>query len=402
MTAVTSTSTTTEPDTVRFELPRAALTEALTTVALAVPTHPEPVPGGIMLDGDAEGCLHVRAFDGRTAVAVRIPDAASGPGSILLNHDDCTKTVNALVKGTPKREADRMTATITADSTGAPTVELAGATMPLQSHAVQEYPALPESPAPVAHMDLSRFSAEAGRVLYTIEDNDVWPQAAGVQFEALPVGLVLSATDRYRLGVAHVPTHTEIPAAACTTTGGALVPGYPLARILRRLRAATVAIGIGPRDSSPRLVSLDCGDISMVVHCIDAEFPDYHRVRPRPERRTHPGSARRRGAGRQRRQTPARDPGRRRRRGPALAGAVGARRAGGHTASSRRDHRHGWAPRMHFKPEFLTDALETVAGPGVRLHLPDTETGAVLFTEDYADLSDPLAFRHLLKPIHVR
>ncbi|GAA3745272.1 DNA polymerase-3 subunit beta [Spinactinospora alkalitolerans] len=384
----------------RFTAGRAALADALTTVGLAVGSRPAvPLLGAVLLEGHPDGCLKLSGFDYETAITVTVPDAATAPGRVLVDHAETVRMLSALVKGKSKRKADAVGVTIAAPSPDAPAMTANGYTVPLTAYPLADYPTLPEAPPTVADLDRERFVTELGRVLCAVGRDDTLPILTGVNMEVTGNGLTLAATDRYRLAVAHLPTQDG-------TDGAALVSGALLAKLARKLTGQRVTLG---RDQN--LVSLDCGNVRVVTRPIYGEFVKYRKHLPagmpasftaeRAELLALTAQAEAiLSAKRQSRSlvgitvTP----------GTLTVAPLLSERADDVAAPELTAKTEGYPDepiRFAFDSRFLTDAVTGITGETATVHTGLVPTRPAVITETGQRPGDPAAYRHLLMPVRL-
>jgi DNA polymerase-3 subunit beta len=382
---------------------RGTLLDALVTVGLAVPARPAlPVLAGVLL-GACDGDLIVSATDYSTAVTVRVPGAATGAGRVLVSHAELVRLLDALTKGTRKRDADRLPVDVTTDDVAGPVVRVGGYAVPLECLPVADYPARPAAPPTVASVDREMFATDAARVLVAANlAATALPALSGVRVEVNADAVMLAATDRYRLAVARVPaTSATVPAG----TLGAVISGRVLASLVGRLTADTVGIGIG-LGSFP-LVSFTCGHVTITTTAVSDDFPNYAEALPTESTGTlvvNRGQI----LAEARRAVAVLSAKRVRDAVVALSIRPGSvtlvpalfARAGQVTAPSlpAQTEQIDGAVEYLFAPALLVDALESFAGESVTAHLTGGVTRPVLFTDTPSGLHEPAAFRHLVMP----
>lgn len=384
---------------------RATLLDALATVGLAVTGRPVlPTLAGVLLEASS-GDLTVSATDYDTAVTVRLPGATAGAGRLLVEHGELSRLLDALTKGTRKRDADRAPVTISAEDPTAPVLGLGGYTVPLETLPVADYPPLPAVPPSVARVDRAAFTAQAGRVLVAVETGTgALPMLAGVRLDVTDGALTLAGTDRYRLAVARLAAVTGVQAGSF----GAVVAGRLLAGLCKRLTGETVRIGLDTTDATgfPR-VSFTCGPVTVVTRSATADYPPYATLLPAESSGTVV-------VDRARLLTDTR-------RAAAVLAAKAVR--GGSVRLSIGPDTVSVAPALAeraeqvsapavpaevdrsgdpvgylFAPAYLIEALESFTADTVTVHLTAGVSTPVLFTDTRAGLRDRSAFRHLLMP----
>lgn len=220
----------------KLETTKAVLAEALKTVGVGLDRkHSDPAIRGVLLDGE-HGT--VTATDRTTTATMRLADASSTGGQVLIDQDTLSKTLTAATKGVVKKQADQATVTLTL-ATGASKAELSinGYTLPLDHLPVENLPDLPEASAVVATVDAGSFASEAQRVLTVVPVDDLSPSLCNMCVDATDDGLRIGGTDRYRYAWATIPMQGNradvpdailLPPKAAKALLGQCVPGEPL------------------------------------------------------------------------------------------------------------------------------------------------------------------------------
>jgi DNA polymerase-3 subunit beta len=101
----------------------------------------------------------------------------------------------------------------------------------LVSLPVDEYPGLPEPPAPAGTVDGGVLAAAAAQVVPSASRDDTLPMLTGVCLDVSGTEMTLAATDRYRLAVRTVPWTPAVPGLRAA----ALVPARTLADVARTM-----------------------------------------------------------------------------------------------------------------------------------------------------------------------
>ena len=255
--------TTTHDDTVTepvFTTTRATLADALATVGVAIVGRPSvPVLAGVLLRAHGSD-LMVCGFDYDTAITVRIPDAVTTPGTLLVRHRELSKLVSALTKGMTKKRADASTVTLAGRDPAFATLTLADHTMPLERLPLEDYPQLPASPQVFARMEGDRFLSQVRRVMPAVGRDDVLPMLTGVKVDPSDTGLIIAGSDRYRLAVGHVEATLTNDAPAV------LLNGFMLRKILPKLTGTgTLTLGHGIDQWGIDLIELETGPVSILT-----------------------------------------------------------------------------------------------------------------------------------------
>lgn len=260
-----------------FTTTRTELVDALATVSAAIAPRPSlPCMAGVLLESNGTD-LWVRGYDYDTTVTVRVPDAVQTPGRVLVSHGELSRLIKALTKGLGKREADRLPVTVRNDDNQCATVTLADSTIPMELLPVDDYPHLPDTPPVFALVDGEKFTSETKRVLRAVGDDDTLPALTGMKIDVSSHGLTLAATDRYRIAVGHV--HAGLLPDA-VPTGGTLIDGATLRKVLPKLVGEDIRLGYGPGDFGG-LVALESGPVTVITReHSDGEFVKYRKFLP--------------------------------------------------------------------------------------------------------------------------
>ncbi|MFF4344270.1 DNA polymerase III subunit beta [Kitasatospora sp. NPDC001540] len=184
----------------KLRLPVAALTDAVSYTARALPARPPiPVLAGMLLT-TTDGSLHLAASDTEvytsdTATAEVADDGrALVPGRLLA--DICSR----LPKGA---EVDLELV----DKGARLSVASRAARFTLPTLPLDEYPALPALPDAVATVPADAFADAVAQVVVAASTEDALPALTGVQLRLDGELLVLLATDRYRIARRELAVH---------------------------------------------------------------------------------------------------------------------------------------------------------------------------------------------------
>ncbi|HVV12120.1 DNA polymerase III subunit beta [Amycolatopsis sp.] len=258
-----------------FTTDRARLADALTAVGPAVPKRPAvPILGGALLNAH-DGGLTISATDYDTEVTARLSGTVHTTGALLVDHHEFAKLLAALVKGTRKRDADRLAVTVrTANDDGTPVVDLAGYTVPVTSYPVEEYPTIPDPGSALVHVDRETFTRDMARVLVAVSKDSTCPMLTGINLELTPGTVTMAATDRFRVAVAPLPAISRTGFA----NSHALVPGHLIPSV-KRFSGDRVRIALDDV-TDPSLVSFTSDDVTVSVRALRDQFPDYRQLMP--------------------------------------------------------------------------------------------------------------------------
>jgi DNA polymerase-3 subunit beta len=251
---------------VKFRVDRDVFAEAVSWVARALPARPVvPVLSGMLLHVDG-GELRLSCFDYEVSASATVPADVGEPGSVLVPG----RLLAEIVRSLPPVEVDVSTA---ADMM---MVTCGSAEFALVSLPLEDYPQLPELPAPAGTVDGGLLAAAAAQVVPSASRDDTLPMLTGVCLEAEGTVLTLAATDRYRMAVRRIGWDPADPAACFS----ALVPARTLADVARTVgpgQPVTIAIGPAGRDGQPAdgMISFEGAGRRLTARLIGAEFIKY-------------------------------------------------------------------------------------------------------------------------------
>lgn len=272
------TKTTKPPAPIVFTTTYADLTAGLQAAALAIPSRPPvPVLGGVLMESiDSGPRLTTCDFD--VHMRVSVPATSYTEGRLLVDHRSMLKALTGLVKGIPSKEAAALRVEIRADTPSAPTVTVAGYTVPLKALPIVDYPTPePALPPVVAQVRRKKWLAELARVLSAVSTDDTRPALVCVLVELADRAMRMTCTDRFRLTTASVDA-LMLQDAELTAT--ALVPGHTLSKLVARLKDVPdewVRVGLDLTDGA---ISFTSGNVTLATRLMNATFPDYRNLLP--------------------------------------------------------------------------------------------------------------------------
>ena len=261
----------------KFRVEREPLGEAVAWVARALSARPVvPVLSGLLLEAH-DGGLTLSCFDYEVSARVEVAAEVAEPGTALVPG----RLLADITRSLPPLPAEFSSA---ADMVG---LSCGNAEFSLVSLPVDEYPALPEPPAPAGVVDGGALAAAAAQVVPAASRDDTLPILMAVCLDIDGPVMTLAATDRYRLAVRTVdwsPAEPGLRAAA-------LVPARILADVARTMaHGAGVSIGFsaqpgGPdqadsgRPADPRpsdgMISFEGGGRRLTARLLGGEFIRY-------------------------------------------------------------------------------------------------------------------------------
>jgi DNA polymerase-3 subunit beta len=220
----------------------ARLHEAAAWASRATPAKAVvPVLSGLLLDATGEDGteLVVTGYDFDARASVTLPATVTTPGRVVVS----ARLLAAIAK-TVARDVD----VHLCDDTGPLVVTCARSEWKLPTLPVEDYPQLPELPAPVGAVAGGELRRALGQVLPTLGRDDALPMLTALRLESDGDELTLTGTDRYRL--------------ATTTIGWSPAPGTP---------SLAVNLPGGVLDTALRGVAqADTGTVSLAV--ADSQF----------------------------------------------------------------------------------------------------------------------------------
>ena len=244
----------------KFTVTRDALADAAAVAARTVPRSPTlPVLAGVRLDVDGDR-LTVAAYDYELASTITVEATSTEPGTVLLSARLLADITHSLPAGEPVTcavEGSKVRLTCRAS------------TFTLLTLPLEDYPSLPEAPAALGTVDADAFATAAQRTLIAAAHDATLPALCAVRLRLTPTGIVLEATDRYRLASARLAWQAterdDELAAHLADNIEAYVPATALADIARslagggtlRIGAALPADPNGPSGNLPTLAAFN-------------------------------------------------------------------------------------------------------------------------------------------------
>src|ERR1035438_2006263 len=240
---------------VKIEVERDVRAEAVAWTARALPARPAvPVLAGMRLQVDTE--LTLSRFDYDVSARARVPVAAAEDGVALVSGG----LLAAMTRSLPARPVD-----ISSDGTRT-TLACGSATFSLLTMPAEDYPTLPDMPAPAGTIGSDSFASAVGQSAAAAGRDDTLPALPGIRIEIAGDTLTLVSTDRYRLAVRELRWSPARPDLAASV----LVPARALADTARALTAgAEVSIALalpGEEGAGGEGMSASLGEGRQVRH----------------------------------------------------------------------------------------------------------------------------------------
>jgi DNA polymerase-3 subunit beta len=148
-----------------------------------------------------------------------------------------------------------------------------GSSFSLNCMQAGDFPELPPDVGEGLTIPADRFQMTADRVVRAASRDETRPVLTGVLVRIGPEGLVMAATDSYRLAV----RHTDLDAAP-SEVREAVVPARALQEALRLItatRATEVEVVLTETQGVIRI-----GGVRLTTRLIDGQFPDYRQLVP--------------------------------------------------------------------------------------------------------------------------
>lgn len=247
----------------KFRCDRDLLSEALQTVQRGVSTRPGiPALTGVLMTIDAEG-LALTTTDLEVTTEVKIPVEATEEGATLVP----ARLVADMVKSLPADAVD-----FESDGSRAKVVcrSFEGT---LRCLAAEDFPAVRDVDGTSVKVQAQAFAEGVGQVARAASRDEARPVLTGVLMEANREGLVIVATDSYRLAVKELSASADGEAKA-------LVPERALTEAGRAAAGqekGEVELVIGDAQ-----VVFRVGSLRLTSRLIDGEFPNYRQLLPEP------------------------------------------------------------------------------------------------------------------------
>jgi len=247
---------------VKFRCDRDALSEALQTVQRGVSTRPGiPALTGVLIEATTEGRLELTTTDlevsARLAIDVQVQEA----GIALVPARLLSDTVKSLSDAPVDVETDASSARI----------RCAAYEGSLRLLPAEDFPGLQEPSGIRVGVEAGRFAEAVSQVARAASRDEARPVLTGVLLEISREGVVLAATDSYRLAIRDLVATAEREAKA-------IVPERALSEAGRAAAAdekGSVDVFV---DESQ--VSFQTGGLTLTSRLIEGEFPNYRQLLP--------------------------------------------------------------------------------------------------------------------------
>ncbi|MER7331628.1 MULTISPECIES: DNA polymerase III subunit beta [unclassified Micromonospora] len=185
----------------KLTVERDALADAVNSAAKALPNRPSvPVLAGVKLATTEDG-VTVSSFDYEVSTEMHVRGTVADPGSVLVSG----RLLAEITKAVPAKPISLATAGTHLE------LVCGSARFTLPTMPVEDYPALPDMPAPAGTVDAAAFATAVAQVAVAAGRDETLPMMTGVRIELSGNTLAMLATDRYRLAVREMQWNPDNP-----------------------------------------------------------------------------------------------------------------------------------------------------------------------------------------------
>src|ERR671937_3199501 len=245
----------------KFRCDRDALSEALQTVQRGVSTRPGiPALTGVLLEADEAGTLTLTTTDLEVSARLTIEVQVHEAGVALVPARLLADTVKSLAEAPVDLETDQSQAHL----------RCAAYEGALRLLPADDFPALQEPSGTRISLDPGAFAEAVGQVARAASRDEARPVLTGVLLEVSREGVVLVATDSYRLAGRDLVATADGEARA-------IVPERALSEAGRA--AADQKSEVEARTDGSQ-ISFRVGSLTLTSRLIEGEFPNYRQLLP--------------------------------------------------------------------------------------------------------------------------
>jgi DNA polymerase-3 subunit beta len=248
--------------TVKFRCDRDALSEALQTVQRGVSSRPGiPALTGVRMEAHEGGPLALMTTDLEVSARLSVDVQVTEPGVALVPARLIGDTVKSLSDAPIDFETDQSQAHL----------RCAAYEGSLRLLPAEDFPAMQEPSGVRIQVEANRFAEAVSQVARAASRDEARPVLTGVLLEVSREGVVLVATDSYRLSIREL-------VASADSEAKAIVPE-------RALTEAGRAAGADEKGSvelfvDESQVSFKVGGLTLTSRLIEGEFPNYRQLLP--------------------------------------------------------------------------------------------------------------------------
>jgi DNA polymerase III subunit beta len=248
--------------TVKFRCERDALSDALQTVQRGVSSRPGiPALTGVLIEVSQEGRLTLTTTDLEVSARLWADVQVQEPGIALVPARLLGDTVKSLSAAPVEFEADQSQARI----------RCAAYEGSLRLLPAEDFPGLQEPAGIQITVEVGAFAEAVAQVARAASRDEARPVLTGVLIEVSREGLVMAATDSYRLAVRDL-------VASANGEAKAIVPERALTEAGRAAAADEKGeLGVFVDESQ---VAFRIGQLTLTSRLIEGEFPNYRQLLP--------------------------------------------------------------------------------------------------------------------------
>ncbi len=246
----------------KFRCDRDVLSEALQVVQRGISTRPGiPALTGVLMNASADGGLTLTTTDLEVSAQLTVEVQVQNEGTALIPARLLTDVVKSLEEAPVEFDAEG----------GQAQIRSAAYESTLRLLPADDFPALQEPSGTQVKVDAATFAESVGQVGRAASKDEARPVLTGVLVEISREGIILAATDSYRLAVREVMASADGEAKA-------IVPERALGEAGRA--AATEEKGEIEVVLDDSQVSFRIGGLRLTSRLIEGEFPNYRQLLP--------------------------------------------------------------------------------------------------------------------------
>jgi DNA polymerase-3 subunit beta len=245
----------------KFRCDRDELADALQTVQRGISSRPGiPALTGVLIDASDDGTLTLTTTDLEVSARLAIQVQVQEPGVALVPARLLADTVKSLSDAPVDVETDQSQAHI----------RCAAYEGALRLLPAEDFPGLQEPAGTRITVEPSAFAEAVGQVARAASRDEARPVLTGVLLEVSREGVVLVATDSYRLAVRDLVATADGEARAIVPERALTEAGRAAADLKGDIEAVT--------DGSQ--IAFRVGALTLTSRLIEGEFPNYRQLLP--------------------------------------------------------------------------------------------------------------------------
>lgn len=246
----------------KFRCDRDLFSEALQVVQRGISSRPGiPALTGVLMDANADGTLTLTTTDLEVSAQLAIEVTVQEPGTALVP----ARLLGDLVKNLAEAPVEFES------SGGQATIRAAAYEGQLRLLPVDDFPVLQVPSGTVVSVDTATFGEAVSQVGRAASKDEARPVLTGVLVEVSREGIILAATDSYRLAVREITATADGEAKA-------IVPERALGEAGRAASAdekGTIELVLDDAQ-----ISFKIGGLRLTSRLIEGEFPNYRQLLP--------------------------------------------------------------------------------------------------------------------------